>query len=114
MEGHHVRDARGGCRNGAGRVGQLHRHRCFAGDAAWSVASPARQVRYVRCRVVGGRRWSADEMNSSFAAVLDTLTRLRGVRASLIVSERDGVIVDSSLRFGQDGDRIAALAASMY
>src|SRR5690242_20565078 len=53
-------------------------------------------------------------MTSPFATVLDVLTRQRGVRASLIVSERDGVIVDSSVRFGQDGDRIAALAASMY
>lgn len=53
-------------------------------------------------------------MSSPFATVLETLTRQRGVRASLIVSERDGVIVDSSVRFGQDGDRIAALAASMY
>ena len=53
-------------------------------------------------------------MSSPFAAVLESLTRQRGVRASLVVSERDGVIVDSSVRFGQDGDRIAALAASMY
>ena len=53
-------------------------------------------------------------MSSPFTTVLEALTRQRGVRASLIVSERDGVIVDSSVRFGQDGDRIAALAASMY
>ncbi|HEY4307759.1 MAG TPA: roadblock/LC7 domain-containing protein [Gemmatimonadaceae bacterium] len=53
-------------------------------------------------------------MSSPFTTVLELLTRLRGVRASLIVSERDGVIVDASVRFGQDGDRIAALAASVY
>lgn len=53
-------------------------------------------------------------MSSPFTPVLDTLTRQRGVRASLVVSQRDGVIVDSTLRFGQDGDRIAALAASLY
>jgi len=53
-------------------------------------------------------------VTSPFTAVLDVLTRQRGVRASLIVSERDGVIVDSSLRVGVDGDRIAALAASLY
>jgi hypothetical protein len=53
-------------------------------------------------------------MSSPFATVLESLTRQRGVRASLVVSERDGVVVDSSVRFGQDGDRIAALAASMY
>jgi predicted regulator of Ras-like GTPase activity (Roadblock/LC7/MglB family) len=53
-------------------------------------------------------------MSTPFTTVLDALTRQRGVRASLIVSERDGVIVDGSVRFGEDGDRIAALAASMY
>ena len=36
------------------------------------------------------------------------------MRASLIVSENDGLVVDSNLRFGQDGDRVAALAASLY
>ena len=46
--------------------------------------------------------------------IVDGLTRQRGVRASLIVSEQDGLIIESSLRFGQDGDRVAALAASMY
>ena len=51
---------------------------------------------------------------SPFTSMLESLTRQRGVRASLIVSENDGLIVDSNLRFGQDGDRIAALAASMY
>lgn len=49
-----------------------------------------------------------------FRAMLESLTRQRGVRASLIVSENDGLVVDSSLRFDQDGDRVAALAASMY
>ena len=53
-------------------------------------------------------------MSSPFTPVLEGLTRQRGVRASLIVSERDGVIVDASVRFGQDGDRVAALAAAMY
>jgi predicted regulator of Ras-like GTPase activity (Roadblock/LC7/MglB family) len=53
-------------------------------------------------------------MTSPFALVLDSLTRQRGVRATLVVSERDGVIVDSSVRFGEDGDRVAALVASLY
>jgi predicted regulator of Ras-like GTPase activity (Roadblock/LC7/MglB family) len=53
-------------------------------------------------------------MSSPFTSVLDALSRQRGVRASLIVSEMDGLVVDSNLRFGQDGDRVAALAASMY
>jgi len=51
---------------------------------------------------------------SSFATVLASISRQRGVRASLIVSESDGLIVDAALRFGQDGDRVAALAASLY
>ena len=49
-----------------------------------------------------------------FTTMLEGLSRQRGVRASLIVSESDGLVVVSSLRFGQDGDRVAALAASMY
>jgi predicted regulator of Ras-like GTPase activity (Roadblock/LC7/MglB family) len=53
-------------------------------------------------------------MTTPFGPILESLTRQRGVRASLIVSESDGVIVDSKLRFGQDGDRLAALAASMF
>jgi hypothetical protein len=40
---------------------------------------------------------------SSFANVLEAISRQRGVRASLIVSESDGLIVDAALRFGQDG-----------
>ena len=53
-------------------------------------------------------------MSAPFNGVLQSLSRHRGVRASLIVSERDGLIVDSNVRFGQDDDRIAALAASVY
>jgi Uncharacterized distant relative of homeotic protein bithoraxoid len=53
-------------------------------------------------------------MSAVFGKVLESLTRQRGVRASLIVSENDGLVVDSSVRFGQDGDRVAALAASLF
>ena len=53
-------------------------------------------------------------MSASLRPVLETLTRQRGVRASLIVSESDGLVIDSSLRFGLDGERVAALAASVY
>ena len=49
-----------------------------------------------------------------FADMLDTLTKQRGVTAALVVSERDGIVVDSNLQIGQDGDRVAALAASLY
>jgi predicted regulator of Ras-like GTPase activity (Roadblock/LC7/MglB family) len=53
-------------------------------------------------------------MITPYAPILEVLTRQRGVRASLVVSEADGLVVDAHLRFGQDGDRVAALAASMY
>jgi predicted regulator of Ras-like GTPase activity (Roadblock/LC7/MglB family) len=53
-------------------------------------------------------------VSTSLRPVLEMLTRQRGVRASLIVSESDGLVIDSSLRFGQDGERVAALAASVY
>lgn len=49
-----------------------------------------------------------------FSAVLDALTRQRGVRASLVVSAHDGITIDSNLQFGQEGSRVAALAASLY
>ena len=53
-------------------------------------------------------------MITPFTTMLESLTRQRGVRASLVVSESDGLLVDSNLRFGQEGERVAALAASMY
>jgi len=46
--------------------------------------------------------------------MLESLTRQRGVRASLVVSESDGLVVDSNLRFGQDGTEWPALAGSLY
>ena len=45
---------------------------------------------------------------------LDALTRQRGVRGSLAVSAADGISIDSNLQFGEDGARVAALAASLY
>ena len=51
---------------------------------------------------------------TDFTRVLDALTRQRGVRGSLVVSAADGITIDSNLQFGQDGDRMAALAASLY
>jgi predicted regulator of Ras-like GTPase activity (Roadblock/LC7/MglB family) len=53
-------------------------------------------------------------MKSMFTEILDSLSRQRGVRASMVVSEYDGLVVDANLRFGQEGERVAALAASMY
>ena len=53
-------------------------------------------------------------MASPFAPRLDAMTRQRGVTAALVVSERDGIIVDSNLQIGQNGEKVAALAASLY
>lgn len=53
-------------------------------------------------------------MSSAFTSMLEALTRQRGVRAALVASEQDGIVVDSSLQIGQSGDRVAALAASLY
>lgn len=53
-------------------------------------------------------------MSTQFTAVLDALTRQRGVRASMVVDAVDGIAIDSNLQFGQDGNRVAALAASLY
>ena len=53
-------------------------------------------------------------MTSPFSSALDALTRLKGVRATLAVSAVDGVAIDSNLQIGQDGSRVAALAASLY
>ena len=53
-------------------------------------------------------------MSSPFAAMLDSLIRQRGVLGSLVVDERDGIVVDSNLSFGLRGSVVAALAASLY
>jgi predicted regulator of Ras-like GTPase activity (Roadblock/LC7/MglB family) len=53
-------------------------------------------------------------MASPFTSMLQGLSRLRGVRAALIASEQDGIVIDSNLQIGQQGDRVAALAASLY
>jgi predicted regulator of Ras-like GTPase activity (Roadblock/LC7/MglB family) len=53
-------------------------------------------------------------MNSPFTAMLQRLSRQRGVTAALVVSEQDGIVIDSNLQIGQQGDRVAALAGSLY
>lgn len=53
-------------------------------------------------------------MTSPFTQMLEAIRRQRGVTASLVAGESDGVIVDSRLQVGQRGDRVAALAASLY
>ena len=53
-------------------------------------------------------------MSSPFSAMLDSLIRHRGVLGSLVVDERDGIIVDSILSVGLRGSVVAALAGSLY
>lgn len=53
-------------------------------------------------------------MSSPFAAVLQSVMRQRGVTGCLVVDERDGVVVDSTLQFGMRGDVFAALIASLF
>jgi predicted regulator of Ras-like GTPase activity (Roadblock/LC7/MglB family) len=51
---------------------------------------------------------------SPFADLLASLVRQRGVLGSMVVSERDGIVVDSNLQIGLPGPAVAALAASLY
>jgi predicted regulator of Ras-like GTPase activity (Roadblock/LC7/MglB family) len=52
--------------------------------------------------------------SSPFSGVLATLIRHRGVRGCMVVGEGDGLIVDSSMQYGVDGNTFAALTASVY
>jgi len=47
------------------------------------------------------------------SAVLDQITRVRGVRGAMLVSADDGIVVDEQLMEGIKGSALAALAASL-
>jgi predicted regulator of Ras-like GTPase activity (Roadblock/LC7/MglB family) len=53
-------------------------------------------------------------LRSPFAGILQALIRQRGVVGSMVVSESDGIIVDSNLQIGVRGQVVAALAASLF
>lgn len=53
-------------------------------------------------------------MATPFTRMLQTLTRQRGVTGALVVSERDGIVIDSNVQIGQPADRVAALAAKLF
>ena len=53
-------------------------------------------------------------MTTEFTATLESLCRERGVRAAAAVTADDGTLIDFVLRVGDDGDTVAALAASLY
>lgn len=53
-------------------------------------------------------------MTTPFAALLGTLIRQRGVTGALVVSERDGIIVDQVVQVGIRADVVAAHVASVH
>ena len=53
-------------------------------------------------------------MSSPFSEILGVLIRQRGVLGSMVVSESDGIIVDSNLQIGVRGQAVAALTASLF
>jgi predicted regulator of Ras-like GTPase activity (Roadblock/LC7/MglB family) len=52
-------------------------------------------------------------MSSPFLALLESLARQRGVQGSMIVSERDGIVVDAHVQIGVRTTTVAALAGSI-
>ncbi|MEP6618420.1 MAG: roadblock/LC7 domain-containing protein [bacterium] len=53
-------------------------------------------------------------MATPFAQMLQRLSHQRGVTAALVVSERDGIVIDSNVQIGQSADKVAALAAKLF
>lgn len=50
---------------------------------------------------------------SGLEAVLDEVTRVRGVRGALLAGEGDGLVVAAAVAEGLDADAVAAMAASL-
>ena len=48
-----------------------------------------------------------------FGHVLDSITRVRGVRGAMLVASDDGLVVAEQLMEGIKGPAVAALAASL-
>jgi predicted regulator of Ras-like GTPase activity (Roadblock/LC7/MglB family) len=53
-------------------------------------------------------------MKSPYSELLAVLSRHRGVVGSFVVSERDGIAVDSNVQIGVHAEAVAALAASLH
>lgn len=53
-------------------------------------------------------------MSTPFTTTLSTLIRHRGVKGCMVVGETDGIIVDSNLQIGVNGNAFAALTASLF
>ena len=52
-------------------------------------------------------------MSEKFRVALDGITRVRGVRGALLVTDDDGLVVADAVMEGVRGDAVAALAASL-
>jgi len=52
-------------------------------------------------------------MSTAYVNMLDTLTRLRGIRGAMVVSTEDGLVVAESLMEGMKGAPLAALSATL-
>jgi len=52
-------------------------------------------------------------MSTAYIGMLDSLTRLRGIRGAMVVSTEDGLVVAESLMAGMKGAPLAALSATL-
>ncbi len=52
-------------------------------------------------------------MTATYATLLDSLTRLRGIRGAMVVAAEDGLVVAESLMGGVKGTALAAMAANL-
>jgi predicted regulator of Ras-like GTPase activity (Roadblock/LC7/MglB family) len=52
-------------------------------------------------------------MNPAYTTLLESLTRLRGIRGAMVVAAQDGLVVAESLMGGVKGPTLAAVAASL-
>lgn len=52
-------------------------------------------------------------MTTTYAPLLDSLTRLRGIRGAMVVAAEDGLVVAESLMGGVKGPAVAAMAATL-
>src|SRR5512147_2901623 len=55
----------------------------------------------------------ADPVSPPYLRMLDSLTRLRGIRGAMVVSIEDGLVVAESLMAGIKGAPLAALSATL-
>ncbi len=52
-------------------------------------------------------------MSTRFRGILDTITRVRGVRGAMIVGYQDGLVISDSLMEDVRGNAVAALTSSL-